>query len=94
MLATLAVIVLASSGPSATCLAAAHRFTAFLVEEARGTRHEKQIADSISAAGGMDAKARQIAAGMTADKCAFILAAPDSSVRSLAIATLPERAGK
>jgi len=42
----------------------------------------------------MDAKARQIAAGMTADKCAFILAAPDSSVRSLAIATLPERAGK
>ncbi|MDX0977438.1 hypothetical protein BMJ35_18205 [Sinorhizobium medicae] len=74
MLATLAIIVLAASGPSPTCVAAAHRFTSFLVE--------------------FDKKVQELAASMDEDRCAFILAAPDSTVKALAIAALPERNGK
>ncbi|RVK76002.1 hypothetical protein CN157_16035 [Sinorhizobium meliloti] len=94
MLATLAIIVLAASGPSPTCIAAAHRFTSFLIEEAKGTRHEAQIGASTEAAGGLDKKVQEIAASMSEDRCAFIIAAPDSTVRALAIAALPERNGK
>ncbi|RVJ19424.1 hypothetical protein CN184_21060 [Sinorhizobium medicae] len=88
MIATLAIIVLATSGPSPTCIAAAHRFTSFLIEEAKGTEASTQ------AAGGLDKKVQEIAASMSEDRCAFILAAPDSTVRALATAVLPGRNGK
>lgn len=94
MIGKLAIIVLATSGPSPTCIAAAHRFTSFLIEEAKGTRHEAQIEASTQAAGGLDKKVQEIAASMSEDRCAFILAAPDSTVRALAAAALPERNGK
>jgi hypothetical protein len=94
VLSTLALIVLASTSPSPTCLAAAHRFTTFLIEEAKGTRHESQMRVAMETAGGRDQKVREIAATMPEDRCAFILSLPDSTVRALAISTLPERNGK
>ncbi|KQS90320.1 hypothetical protein ASG50_07650 [Rhizobium sp. Leaf386] len=94
MLTSVLATLLASAEPSASCVAAAHRMTAFLIEEAKGTRHERQIEVAITKAGGYDRRVREIAATMTEDRCAILLAMPDSSVRALAIATLPERNGK
>lgn len=86
--------MLIAAGPSEACVAASHRFTAFLIEEAKGTRHEAQINASIANAGGLDKLVVKAAAAMEEEKCAFLLAAPDSTVRALAISALPERAGK
>lgn len=94
MLTTLIATMLASAQPSTTCVAAAHRMMGFVLEEAKGTRHEGQIQKSIDDAGGIDKKLATVAAGMSSAQCAFLLAAPDSSVRALAISTLPERSGK
>lgn len=67
--------------------------TEFIVEEAAGTRHEAQIAASIEAKGGIDAAVVEMAGNLDAGQCAFLVVAPDSTVRALAIATLPERQG-
>lgn len=90
----IAAMLIAAAGPSEACVAASHRFMTFLIEEAKGTRHEAQINESIAKAGGFDKMAMKAAEEMGEEKCAFILAAPDSTVRALAVSALPERAGK
>ncbi|MGO7148971.1 hypothetical protein ACCS52_26405 [Rhizobium ruizarguesonis] len=65
-----------------------------MVAEAKGTRHEAQIRQAAEKAGGMDKSIAGMAATMDANKCAFLLTAPDSSLRALAITSLPERNGK
>ena len=92
MIEVLAAVVLASS-PSPSCLTAARRMTEFMIQEAKGTRHESQIAEQIDKAGGLDNAVVQIAGTMEEDACAFLIAAPDSAVRAMAIANLPERSG-
>lgn len=94
VLSALVMIVLVSSEPSPACLAAAHRFTNFLIDESKGTRHEDQIRAKLDQAGGLDKAVRELAVTFHENQCAFILAAPDSTVRALAIAALPERSGK
>jgi hypothetical protein len=89
-----ALTLVASSTPSTECLAAARRFTEILVAEAKGTRHETQIRQAAEKAGGMDKSIAAMAAAMDEKKCAFLLTAPDSSLRALAITSLPERNGK
>ncbi|MGO7921989.1 hypothetical protein ACC755_22815 [Rhizobium ruizarguesonis] len=42
----------------------------------------------------MDKSIAAMAATMDEKKCAFLLTAPDSSLRALAITSLPERNGK
>lgn len=76
-----------------TCTAAAHRVLAFVLEEAKGTRHEAQIAETIRTKG--EGKAvSEIAALIEGNQCDFLLIAPDSTVRALAITMLPERNGQ
>jgi len=65
----------------------------FLKEEARGTRHEQQIRESIEAKGEGPMIA-QVASSLSSDQCTFLLIAPDSTVRALAISMLPERNGE
>jgi hypothetical protein len=89
-----AVALIAAAQPSDICMAAAHRVSVFLIEEAKGTRHEKQIQESIQAAGNLDSLVAQIAAVLQEDQCAFLLTAPDSTVRAMAISMLPERSGR
>lgn len=89
----LLVAALALSAPSTACLAAAHRYLGFLIQEARGTRHEAQIQQSTTEAGGLDKKAAQIAKTLPETQCAFLFSAPDSTLRALAISNLPERSG-
>lgn len=84
----------AACQPSAACLAAAQRFTAFIREEAKGTRHARQIDEAIARNGGANAASKAAAEKLSPDQCAFILSAPDSTVRAMAIATLPERNGQ
>lgn len=90
----LLITMLASAPASTTCVAAAHRMVGFLVEEAKGTRHEAQINGAIAKAGGRDKRVVEVAGGLSEAQCAFLLAAPDSTVKALAISMLPERAGK
>jgi hypothetical protein len=66
---------------------------AFVKEEARGTRHEAQIAATV-AAKGEGALVSQFAATIPDDQCAYLLTAPDNVLRAMAIASLPERNGK
>lgn len=75
------------------CTAAAHRVLGFLKEEAKGTRHEAQISETISAKGEGPLIA-QVASSLSSDQCTFLLIAPDSTVRALAISMLPERNGE
>jgi hypothetical protein len=92
---TFAVITMLASAPaSAPCLAATYRMMGFLIEEAKGTRHEAQIADAIAKAGGKDKRAAEMSGSLSEEQYAFILGAPDSAVRALAISMLPERSGK
>lgn len=90
----LAAILIAAAGPSEACLAASHRFVTFIIEEAKGTRHQAQIEATMKTAGGFDEMVATSAAAMKDEHCAFLLAAPDSTVRALAISALPERAGQ
>lgn len=83
----------AAAEPSSACLAAAHRMVAFVTEEAKGTRHEAQIAATV-AAKGEGALVSQFAETIPPDQCAYLLVAPDSVLRAMAIASLPERNGK
>lgn len=92
MITIFSAFILASS-PDPLCVAAAQRMTAFMIEEAEGTRHQAQIEESIDKAGGIDALAVQIAGTMKPESCAFLISAPDSAVRSLAISALPQRLG-
>lgn len=94
MLSALLSVVLIAGTPSEACIAAAHRLSGFLVEEAKGTRHEAQIRAAAEKAGGMDKRVVEIAQGMGEAECAFLLTAPDSAVRALAISALPERNGQ
>lgn len=94
MLAIMLVSAMAGASPSSVCVAAAHRYFAFLSQEAKGTRHEKQIAASVTRNGSVDAAVVEIAKGLTDDQCTYIIAAPDSAIRAMAKATLPERQGK
>ncbi|MDI7923427.1 hypothetical protein [Ferirhizobium litorale] len=80
--------------PSQECVAAAHRVMGFLIEEANGTRHEEQIANKIEEAGSADKAAVDLAATLVPGQCVFIITAPDSTVRALAISMLPERQGQ
>ncbi|WP_430262075.1 hypothetical protein [Neorhizobium sp. DAR64862/K0K3] len=89
----LLVAVLALSTPSTACLAAAHRYLGFLIQEAKGTRHEAQIQRSTTEAGGLDKKATELAQTLPETQCAFLFSAPDSTLRALAISNLPERSG-
>jgi len=93
MAMSLAVAPAAAAETSATCTTAASRTAAFLIEEAKGTRHEAQIAGAI-AAKGYGSIIETIAAGLTEDQCALLFAAPDSTLRAMAITMLPERMGK
>lgn len=77
----------------ATCLAAAHRIFAFVEQEAKGTRHEAQMAAAIKKKD-KGSLVAEMAAGLNSDQCAFLMIAPDSTIRALAIAALPERNGK
>ena len=87
------MMFLSMAQASPTCVAAASRMTEFIILEAKGTRHEQQISEAIRKKGGKDKAVAALASGMDEDKCAFILAAPDSTIRALAISTLPERTG-
>ena len=91
---TLPSATLANEDPSIVCLTAARRFMSFYIEEAKGTRHEAQIAGAIKKAGSLDKKMVEVASEMTEDKCALMMAMPDSSLRALAVSSLPERNGK
>ena len=93
MISVIGVLLQIAATQGAVCDAAANRLMGFTIEEARGTRHERQIADSI-AQKGRGAVVAAMAAGLTGDQCAYIMAAPDSAVRAMAIASLPERNGR
>lgn len=90
---TLLFLVATPAAADQSCLVAAHRVLGFLRDEAKGTRHEAQIANSIKAKGEGSVVAG-IAAGLTSDQCALLILAPDSTVRALAISMLPERNGQ
>ncbi|MGH0257050.1 hypothetical protein NKY39_15980 [Sinorhizobium meliloti] len=77
----------------ATCLAAAHRIFAFVEQEAKGTRHEAQMAAAIKKKD-KGSLVAELAAGLNSDQCAFLMIAPDSTIRALAKAALPERNGQ
>jgi hypothetical protein len=83
----------ATADDSATCAAAAHRFVAMVTAEAKGTRHEAQIAAANKDKGEAAAIA-EFRESLNEDHCAFLMLAPDSTIRALAIAALPERNGK
>lgn len=85
---------LADASPSVICLTATRRFMSFYIEEAKGTRHEEQIAGAIKKAGSLDKKMVEVASEMTEDKCTLMMAMSDSALRALAISSLPERNGK
>jgi hypothetical protein len=90
----LAVLVGPARGePSTDCVAASARLLAFVIAEAKGTRHEAQIAQSIAAKGEASVRAA-FAKTIAPDQCAFLLIAPDSTLRAIAIASLPERNGQ
>lgn len=89
-----ALTLVAASTPSTECLAAARRFTEFLAAEAKGTRHEQQIRQATEKAGGKSRTIAEIAAILEPAMCNFLLTAPDSSLRALAITSLPERNGE
>ena len=94
VLLSLASTVLADGEPSAICLAASHRVMAFVDEAARGTRHEKQINQRREIAGGQAKMIRHLASTLDEDKCAYLMTAPDSAMRALALSMLPERNGE
>jgi hypothetical protein len=94
MVGVILSVMIGVGAPSTDCLAAAYRFVGFLQVEAKGTRHEEQIAAAIRKAGGLEKRVEEIASAMDEAKCKFLLTAPDSTIRALAIATLPERNGK
>lgn len=75
------------------CTASAHRVLAFMKEEAKGTRHEAQIQSSIEQHGEGPLVA-QVASTLSVDECSFLLVAPDSTIRAMAISMLPERNGE
>lgn len=77
---------------SSPCDVGVARLYGFLIEEAKGTRHEAQIESSIEA-DGMGSAISAIAATMTDDQCAYLMVAPDSALRAMAITMLPERMG-
>lgn len=89
--ATLVTTSAAAQEDNALCLAAAHRFQDHYEREAEGTRHEAQIAAAYERYGSKGAAIREVAKTFSDDECALILAAPDSTVRAMAIAGLPER---
>ncbi|KFB10367.1 hypothetical protein [Nitratireductor basaltis] len=90
-----ALLLITASSPALAdgCRAAAHRVFPVLVEEAKGTRHEAQIAASI-AENGEGATIAGIAATLTDEQCGFLLTADDSTIRAIAISMLPERNGE
>jgi hypothetical protein len=94
MLELVAAVMMVASQPSDICIAAAQRVMPFLIEEAKGTRHQAQIETAIRKAGSKDKAAVGVAAGLKPDQCAFLIVAPDSTIRALAISMLPERSGK
>ncbi|WP_234841306.1 hypothetical protein [Sinorhizobium meliloti] len=75
------------------CRAAAHRIVEFAKEEAKGTRHEAQIANAIKKKGEAYL-INEMAGGLNPDQCAFLIIAPDSTVRAIARAAMPARSGK
>lgn len=87
-------VLISSSAPSVECLAAARRMSAFMLQEAKGTRHEQQILRSYEKAGGVDKAIAAMAAKMKPDACNFIMLAHDSTIRALAVGMLPERNGE
>lgn len=88
--------LVASSGAHADdeCVAAARRITAFLIEEAKGTRHEAEIQSTIEQHGSSENAIVELAKTFDPDECAFVLAASDSTIRTLAISMLPDRNGQ
>lgn len=89
----LMALLLAAASPSTACIAAAERMLVFMVQEAVGTRHEAQFKGSMGTPEARAAKLREIAGNLNDDQCAFLLAAPDSTIRALAVSALPERGG-
>lgn len=89
-----AMVMTVASEPLTICLTAARRMMMFIAEEARGTRHEAQIRSSTERVGGLEKAVVALAATLDLNQCTFIVAAPDSTLRALAISSLPERNGK
>lgn len=94
MIGLVAMMWLTAGEPSVVCMAAVRRLVKVMEVEAKGTRHEAQIAEANQRSGGRDATVRELAATLSEDQCDKLAIAPDAIVREMAIGMLPERQGK
>jgi hypothetical protein len=86
-ISTIAVVVLAATGYAQAsdrpqCTAAAERMFEFMIEDLPNAPQRETIEATIQAKG-RDAVIREMAGGFTDDQCAFLIVAPDSTVKAM-----------